>query len=338
MKISESTFYRCPICNQKLSLKIIEKSETEVIKGELYDNNNHKFSILDGIPRLISKEQMGKSDFSTQKEFDRRAETYDSDKEFMFKTFNEDAGKIRNSFADLLEVELGSTILEIGCGTGEDSENIIQRLSNASKYYLADLSISMINICKKKTFEKNPSVPTEFALVDGHYLPYPDESFDRTFHFGNIETFSQVELFFKEAARVTKKGGIVIMGGESVPIWLRDTNYGKILMNSNPLFEKHLPLEHIPKNAHNVSIHHFLGELFYIIKFKIGEDIHPLNLDVEFPSIRGGTHRTRYYGVLEGVTPKTKELVIQASKKAGKTQHKWLEDVLNEEVKKELSN
>ena len=78
-------------------------------------------------------------------------------------------------------------------------------------------------------------------------------------------------------------------------------------------------LKHLPKNAHNVSVHHFLGELFYIIKFKIGEDIHSLNLDVEFPSIRGGTHRTRYYGVLEGVTPKTKELVIQASKKAGKS-------------------
>jgi len=326
------------MCKEKLSLEIIEKNESEVIKGELCDDNNHKFSILDGIPRLISKEKMGESDINTQEEFDRRAETYDSDKEFFFKTFNEDGGKIRNAFVDLLEVESSSTILEIGCGTGEDSENIIQKLGDDSRYYFADLSISMMNICKKKTFQKNPSVPTEFALVDGHFLPYPDESFDRTFHFGNIETFSQVGLFFKEAARVTKKGGIVIMGGESVPIWLRNTDYGKILMNSNPLFEKPVPLEHIPKNAHNVSVHHFLGELFYIIKFKVGEDIHPLNLDVEFPSVRGGTHRTRYYGVLEGVTPETKELVIQASKKAGKTQHRWLEDILIEQIKKELSN
>jgi len=337
MKISESSFYRCPICKEKFSLNIIEKKESEVIEGELHDKNGHMFSIMDSIPRLINKEKMGESDIKTQEEFDKRAETYDSNKEFFFKTFNEDGGKIRNAFVDLLEVEPSSTLLEIGCGTGEDSVNIIQKLGDTGKYYFTDLSISMMNICRKKVFQKNSSISTEFTIADGHFLPYPDESFDRTFHFGNIETFSQVDLFFKEATRVTKKGGIVVLGGESVPIWLRSTNYGKILMNSNPLFEKPIPLKHIPKNAQNVSIHHFLGELFYMIKFNVGKDVHPLNLDVEFPSARGGTHRTRYYGLLEGVTPKTKELVIQASKKAGKTQHKWLEEVLNDQCNKELS-
>jgi len=207
-----------------------------------------------------------------------------------------------------------------------------------SKFYLADISVSMMKLCRAKIIQKNPSVHTEFALVDGHYLPYPDESFDRTFHFGNIETFSQVGLFFKEAARVTKKGGIVVLGGESVPPRLRDTEFGRMLMNSNPLFKKSVPEKHIPKNARNVSIHRFLDELFYMIKFTVGDGIPPLNIDIEFPGARGGTHRTRYYGKLEGVKPETKELVRAASEKAEKSQHVWLDEVLNEQARKELSS
>ena len=101
-------------------------------------------------------------------------------------------------------------------------------------------------------------------------------------------------LFFKEATRVTKKGGIVVLGGESVPIWLRNTTYGKMLMSANSLFAKPIPVKHIPENARNVSIHRFLGELFYMIKFTVGQGVPPLNVDIEFPSVRGGTYRTRY--------------------------------------------
>jgi len=295
MNVKEFSLYCCPLCKNSLLVKIVSKKGSNIIEGELYDINGHKFPIIDGIPWLISNERMGSSDIETQKEFERRAETYDSDKKFFFKTFYEDEKKIRNAFADLLEIKPSSKVLEIGCGTGLDSENIIQRLGDEGKFYLADISVSMLKLCRAKIIQKNPSAHTEFALADGHYLPYPDESFDRTFHFGNIETFSQVGLFFKEATRVTKKGGIVVLGGESVPTWLRNTEYGKMLMSANSLFKKSVPEKYIPENARNVNIHRFLGELFYMIKFTVGDGIPPLNIDIEFPSARGGTYRTRYY-------------------------------------------
>ena len=62
---------------------------------------------------------------------------------------------------------------------------------------------------------------------------------DRTFHFGGINTFGDIKRAFSEMVRVTKPNGRIVVGDENMPVWLRNTEFGKI-MNSNPHY-KYLP-------------------------------------------------------------------------------------------------
>jgi hypothetical protein len=52
--------------------------------------------------------------------------------------------------------------------------------------------------------------------------------------------------------------------------------------------------------------------------------------------VRGGTHKTRYYGNLEGVRPETKELAIRAREALGVSMHEWLDSVVEKEALKVL--
>ena len=60
------------------------------------------------------------------------------------------------------------------------------------------------------------------------------------------------------------------------------------------------------------------------------------NYHIEIPSERGGTHWTRFYGHIEGITDETKQLVSKAIEKSRKSRHQWMDDVLKIAAKNEL--
>jgi len=136
--------------------------------------------------------------------------------------------------------------------------------------------------------------------------------------------------------RVTKVGGKVVVGDESIPPWLRETDFAKILITTNPQFQAKLPLEEMPIEAREVCLKWVIGGIFYLIDFRVGEGEPDANFDFEIPGARGGTYRTRYEGQLEGVTKEAKELAYKAREKKGISMHKWLDDVVKEGAKKDL--
>jgi len=171
------------------------------------------------------------------------------------------------------------------------------------------------------------------SLINAVALPFPDRMFDRVFHFGGLNNFGDIKKAFKEMTRVTKVGGIVIVGDEGIAPWLKDTDFGKMLTASNPLLKNKIPIENIPENARDVMIKHVANGTFYIIKYTVGEGLPYLNSDIEFPGERGGTYVTRYLGSLEGVTLNTKNLMKKAARKSGKSFHQWLEETIKDKAK-----
>jgi hypothetical protein len=77
-----------------------------------------------------------------------------------------------------------------------------------------------------------------------------------------------------------------------------------------------------------------IGNAYYLVAFTVGEGEPALDLDLPIVGRRGGTHRTRFYGTLEGVTPKTKEAVIEAAAREGLSIHDWLEKTLSERARR----
>jgi SAM-dependent methyltransferase len=180
------------------------------------------------------------------------------------------------------------------------------------------------------------SCTLHYSISNATYLPFPDEFFDAVFHFGGFNEFSDGKRAAAEFARVTKHDGTVLFGDESVGPWLRDAEFGKIVTTNNPLFSHRLPLDAIPVCARDVNVRWIMANCFYVITFRKGDGPPPLDLDLPHKGWRGGTMRSRYFGVMEGVTPEAKELARKAAASAGLNIHEWLDNLVRKQAHEDI--
>lgn len=334
MHIDEKANYRCPETKGPLRLQITDQDADNVLSGFFLAENGKKFPIDDGLPNLTFPTVLSHQDQNSREFYNQRVDQYDKYLHLTFETFWEDETTVRNGMIDLLRLQPNHVVLEVSAGTGRDSALIASRLSPNGKLYLQDISPSMLLRCRDRL--QGSDVPIEFSLSNGCYLPYPDKHFDAVFHFGGIGEFSDIPRALSEFSRVTKIGGRVVLGDESMPPWLRGTRFSKIMSTTNPQFEAELPLRHLPVTAREVHLRWIIGGVFYLIDFTVGEGEPTGNFSYEIPGPRGGTHLTRVDGQLEGVTPATKALAQQAAAAAGMSMHQWLNDIVNNAATAEL--
>ncbi len=293
MKQSSLPKLRCPACKQELKLEIHDKVGSEIIEGRLICRCRRSYPIQNGTPNFIYPDKLLLSDDMFQKDYEKMAKGYDTYMEWLFKIFDEDENTIRGQMSELLEIESGSFVLEIGCGTGADSIHIIQRIKSKGELYVQELSPAMLEIAKGKL--ASSQTPVEYFLSNACYLPFADGIFNAVFHFGGFNTFGDKGKALAEMTRVVRTDGKIVIGDESVPPWLREKVFGKILMKYNPLYKYEVPLKYLPKNARNVCLRWILGNAFYLIDYRVG--IGPPKLDIDLPiPFKGDTIRSRYYG------------------------------------------
>jgi ubiquinone/menaquinone biosynthesis C-methylase UbiE len=328
--------YVCPGTLTPLALEVTREVEGEVLEGALSSSNGLRYVIRDGVPDLTYPMQLPESDAAARVMYDETSTVYDEYVPLTFKTFMEDEAAVRADLVDALNLFPSARVLETGCGTGRDSHHIARRLSPLGRLFVQDLSPLSLHKCRANL--RNVDVPVEFAVANGYYLPFPDQYFDAAFHFGGLNTFGDIKRAFAEMTRVTKPGGKVVMGDESMPPWLRETRFGRVLMNSNPHYRYGLPLEYLPVEARQVRLRWILGGVFYVIDYIVGQGEPEADLEFEIPGARGGSHLTRLYGHLEGVTAETKRLAMAARAKSGKSMHAWLDAAVRAAAEAELKN
>lgn len=184
----------------------------------------------------------------------------------------------------------------------------------------------MLKKCKEKIDKFK--INSHYCVANAEYLPFADNSFDRLISFGGLNVFGDIKKALSEMVRVVKPGGKILVGDESMPPWLYDTEYGKVLLNNNPLFKYEIPLDKMPVEARNVVLRWIIGGVYYMIEFDVGIGEPKGNFDLQIPGVRGGTLNTRYYGKLEGVNPNIKQKVAEQAIKEGKSIHTWINEKL----------
>lgn len=322
---------------EQLYVSPVDQSPLKRVENCLVDHSGNRFPIDNEIPNLIFPADLPQSDQDSIDWYKDNAAVYDDFLPLTFETFGVSEDDERAKMIDALDLNEDSKVLETGCGTGRDSEKIASRLSADGELFIQDISREILDIAVRK-FKQNTLAPKiNISLANGYYLPFEDNCFDRAFHFGGLNTFGDIKRGLSEMVRVTKPGGRIVVGDENMPAWLRETDFGRVLMNSNPHYKYDLPLEYLPVEARNVKVEWIIGGVFYFISFDVGEGVPEANIDFEIPGVRGGTHRTRYYGHIEGVTPEAVELARAAREKSGKSMHLWLDEMIKREAKKELS-
>lgn len=334
MRREEADLYISPGTRKRLRLQSVEERDGEIESGVLVSEDGEEYQIKGGMPNLVYPRTLAGADEHARSFYEGRAEAYDKYLHLTFKTHGEDEQKLRNKFIDTLDLKPSCRVLEVSCGTGRDSEIIAGRLRADGQLCLQDISFGMLDRCRRRL--QGVSVPTSYSVSNACYLPYPDRYFDAIYSFGGLGEFSDIKRSLAEMVRVSKVGAKIVVGDESIPVWLHETEFAKILATTNKQFMAKVPLEEMPVEARDVSLKWVIGGVFYLIDFRVGEGEPTGDFDFEIPGPRGGTYRTRYLGQLEGVTPETKRLAEQAREKKGVSMHKWLDDVVRQAALEDL--
>ena len=264
--------------------------------GGLITDDEERYELKAGIPDLVYPRIPLTSDEESLTWYQDNADIYDDNLPLTFATFGCDEATERGRMIAKLDLTPEDAVLETGCGTGRDSMLIAEQLGPAGELHMHDISYDILKhaLPKLESAQYEPTI--NFCLSNASYLPYEENVFDKAFHFGGLNTFSEKRRAIEEMTRVVKPGGKIVIGDENMPVWLRGTEFGKVLMNSNPHYAYDLPLECLPIGAREVCLEWIIGGVFYVISFVNGEGEPDADLDFEIPGPKGGTHRTRYYG------------------------------------------
>lgn len=236
---------------------------------------------IDDILDLTYPKELFEQDRKERVAYDDAFQRYDRGVTWVFESLNSDEQVNRQKMCDLLHLKPGMKVLEVGAGTGKDSELIIKAIAPNGEAYLSDLSPKMLQLAKQRL---NPDgVTVNYFIANGTYLPFEDNTFDAVFHFGGINTFAERKEAFEEFSRVAKVGARIVVGDESVPTWLRNEPTYETLMKANPMFADEVPLQDLPKNIENFELHWIFGFGYYVMGYNKSAIKPEVNVNLQIP-------------------------------------------------------
>lgn len=104
-------------------------------------------------------------------------------------------------YADTLKPDIAAgRALDVGCGVGQ----VVGRLTQAG-FEAWGVDVSEPNIERARKFSDR------CLLYEGKRLPFPDNHFDSVGALNVLEHVDEPEAFMKEVARVTKRGGKIVI-------------------------------------------------------------------------------------------------------------------------------
>jgi ubiquinone/menaquinone biosynthesis C-methylase UbiE len=336
MKLIDLDNYRCPETGSKLKLINEIINQGQVQSGLLISDGGTQYKINNFIPDFTWPKELAEIDEETRSHYEKLADEYEKFANIPFQTFGQSNEEVREKITSKLDIRPNFRILEIGGGDGRGAEYILKYLSEEGELYFQELSASFLKQAKKRLKKFDEQV--KYSIANASYLSFPDNYFDAAHHFGGISTFAEKERCLQELCRVVKPGGKIVVGDEGIGPWLKNTQMAKIMINSNPLIGVDPPIASLPVEAREVCVEWIMLGAYYIIDFKVGESEPIANYNIRIPSDRGGTHWTRYYGNLEGVSDEVKKLAQIARIKDNLSMHDWLEKVIKEATKDISSN
>jgi ubiquinone/menaquinone biosynthesis C-methylase UbiE len=267
--------YVCPKTKTELELSADGKTltNTSLQQPLSYEVND----IVD----LTYPKELFEQDRKEQLAYNDAYQRYDRGVTWVFESLNSDEQENRQKMCSLLHLKPGMKVLEVGAGTGKDSELIIKAIAPNGEAFLSDLSPKMLQLAKQRL--QPDGVTVNYFIANGTYLPFEDETFDAVFHFGGINTFAERKAAFTEFNRVAKVGARIVVGDESVAPWLRNEETYKTLMKANPMFADEVPLEDLPKNIENFELHWIFGFGYYVMGYNKTDQKPEVNVNLQIP-------------------------------------------------------
>ena len=128
--------------------------------------------------------------------------------------------KLRKRGLELLGIQEGEVVLEIGSGTGCSLVEIAGYVGKSGKVYGIDVTPQMIELAKKRLAKEGVTDRVELHQGDARKLPYDNGSFDVVYTAATLELFDTPDIprVLEEIKRVLKpigRLGVVSMPKEN---------------------------------------------------------------------------------------------------------------------------
>lgn len=184
----------CPKCKSAFSLTEVNKSNDEIIEGELRCAVcKTSYPIIDAIPRFVEPDNYASS-FGYQWNLFRKEQidahngtTLSADR------FWSETGWTKESLKD-------KWILDAGCGAGRFLD-----ISSNTEANVVGIDISSAIDAARKNL--NGRTNAHFVQASIYELPFRDETFDRCYCIGVIQHTPDPPLSLQSIARMMKRGG-----------------------------------------------------------------------------------------------------------------------------------
>jgi len=132
----------------------------------------------------------------THSYFNNKADIWDD------KIAEKDSVKL-GSMANNLDIQPGSTVLDVGTGTGIFVPFLLKKVGNKGKLVCLDSADKMLEKARAKNFKGN----IEYVCSDISSTRFADKSFDAVVCYSSFPHFHDKFKALKEISRVLKKGG-----------------------------------------------------------------------------------------------------------------------------------
>ena len=134
--------------------------------------------------------------------------------------------RINRKTLDLLDIEPGAHLLELGCGPGEALNDAIQRGAFAVGL---DVSATMVAIAKRRNHDALERRCAEVRLVRDGTLDLSDAAFDGVYSVHCLYFWQSPERTLRDIAKALRPGGRLVLAympdTDKVPARFRDVTY-----------------------------------------------------------------------------------------------------------------
>lgn len=307
----------CPICKSNISIN--DNHGKCNCQKEIPIENIHGYSVA-----VFERQSLGKNEFSII----NAASIHDNAMQWLHDVHGTSEESFRKKLIEILDYRKKDSpkILVTSAGAGNDLPFLLKAFPGC-ELYIQDIAFEMMEAAIKRNLPQLEDGLVKFFIGDACTIPFDDNSFDIVYHFGGLNLFEKIDLGIKEMHRVAKVGGIIQFGDEGIAPWLYNYEISKVLVQNNPLYKCEAPLRHLPLGVSDFKLQYLFNNCFYLIRYvKSGDPA--IDLDVVHKGGRGGSLRTRYYGILEGINPDIKEKIYKLARESGKSRVQFLEELI----------
>ncbi|MFC4499170.1 MULTISPECIES: methyltransferase domain-containing protein [Streptomyces] len=145
---------------------------------------------------------------------------------------------VKKELDALLQVEAGSHVLDVGCGTGADVRALAVRVGPGGRVVGLDSSEQLIG----RGRPAGPgAAPVEFVHGQAGALPFPDAAFDVARAERVIEHVPDPQAAVAEMLRVVKPGGQVLVTDPDHGLWAPDLDDRRLTRTIMNWWSDHVP-------------------------------------------------------------------------------------------------